>query len=864
MLTHVFPASQFCSFVMASKFSRGIFRIHLNGDQREIVKFAAKGHNLLITGQAGVGKSEVVKRIIATSNARGKNVGIICSSGISCQVYDRGTASTVHSFYGLMTADLPWRQVLERSIANSLVCDRVRAIDVIIWDEASMSSRRLFELVNCLHHKLAADQVHRTFPFAGKQLILVGEFLQLQPVPNIFDEGCYMFESPLFDLAISHRFALTKVMRQSENDKLLLNALSEIRLGQCSKDSEEYICSLKRNLPANLAQSATHIFFRKIPVALMNRKELDRLPGELFTFNASFENDNSSSMSWPGVEVLQVKRGCKVMLVWNLSEDLKNGSVGVFTGVKGDDLLVSFEGVGEVEISRQTWIKRNRTGHKMGSVKQFPLVLAYAVTCHKSQGLTLPSAIVHCSREYVSGLIYVAVSRVKSSEHIQILDFSPRQLLKPQRKAVDICTSIHLEAPVASLSCCRNNNIDPDIFLSVRDRYQDREEEDDPFSFPQDLLDGNARASFEDDEVAIPMNLTEVYRQLLTHESIRATPSDEVMMRLLDILSSKKSMNVVSTFREEKNKAIDCLLSESSLEKVKCFLKIVWFHSFLMVESHLVENPDEIVFKIGRQGFFEVRSSLHEFFNSIEFSRYVCALFDITEMQPPQKAVAVELGNSVHWEFMEGLASVMNQQRQEEAIRFDVDEMSGVGRSKVRHVGGWAVRKVLTRSRKYIQKNLFTKCSSTLATVENQQIACHLLEENVIRPYSELEETSMFPETLQVTEGRQYRERGLLHISDQAYIFFMELEKRRVELLNFHILKRAREEMVEMALVELKADQELKMSWLQCFENEDICEHKVINRLLYHFKITIKVTVWLDRSFFKACTARVLQTPINV
>lgn len=361
------------------------------------------------------------------------------------------------------------------------------------------------------------------------------------------------------------------------------------------------------------------------------------------------------------------------MLVWNLSEDLKNGSMCVFSGVKGDDLLVSFEGVGEVEISRQTWIKRNRTGHKMGSVKQFPLVLAYAVTCHKSQGLTLPSAIGHCSREYVSGLIYVAVSRVKSSEHIQILDFSPRQLLKSQRRAVDICTSKHLKAPVASLSCCRNKNINPDIFLSVKDRYQDREE-DDPFSFPQELLDGHARASFEDDKVAIPMDLTEVYRQLLTHESILATPSEEVMMRLLDILSSKKSMNVVSTLREEKNNAIDCLLSESSLEKVKCFLKIVWFHSFLMVERHLVKNPDEIVFKIGRQGFFEVRSSLHEFFNSIEFSRYVCALFDVTQMQPPQKAVAVELANSVHWEFMEGLASVVNQERQEEAIRFDVDE----------------------------------------------------------------------------------------------------------------------------------------------------------------------------------------------
>ena len=70
---------------------------------------------------------------------------------------------------------------------------------------------------------------------------------------------------------------------------------------------------------------------------------------------------------------------------------------------------------------------------------------------------------------------------------------------------------------------------------------------------------------------------------------------------------------------------------------------------------------------------------------------------------------------------------------------FDVDQMSAVGRSKVRHVGGWAVRKVLNRSRKYIQRNVFTKCSSTLARVETQQMACELIAETVIRPHSELE-----------------------------------------------------------------------------------------------------------------------------
>ena len=156
------------------------------------------------------------------------------------------------------------------------------------------------------------------------------------------------------------------------------------------------------------------------------------------------------------------------MLVWSLSAKLKNGSVGVFTGVQGDHLLVFCEGVGVVEISQQTWIKRNLTRQKMKGVTQFPLVLAYAVTCQKSQGLTLASAIVHCSREYVSRLIYVAISRIRSPEHIQILDFSPQQLLRPQKRAVEICSSQHLDAPVEDMSCCRNTNINSNILHSVK------------------------------------------------------------------------------------------------------------------------------------------------------------------------------------------------------------------------------------------------------------------------------------------------------------------------------------------------------------------------------------------------------------
>ncbi|XP_022779512.1 ATP-dependent DNA helicase PIF1-like [Stylophora pistillata] len=429
--------------------------VKLNVDQSKIVDFAFKGHNLLITGQAGVGKSEVVKAFIGKAKRAGE-----------------------------------------------IVRDRVKDLDIIVCDEASMSSQRIFELVNFLHHELANGDC-KNFPFTGKQMLLIGEFLQLQPVPNIFDEGRFMFYSPLFDFAISHRFRLTKVIRQ-QNPQFLA-ALAEIREGACSIATKQYLASLQRQLPWELQRTATQIYFKKVPVQLANRRQLDAIPGELFIFHADYENDKSRSMSWPGAPVLQLKPGCKVMLVWNKSDYLRNGTLGTFTGVSGNGKLLLNFGEGLVELGRETWIKQDRNGQMVGSVSQFLVVLAYAVTCHKSQGLTLSSAVVFCSREYVPGLIYVAISRVKSPEHIRIVNFNRLQLLKPVKKALEICSSAHLCSPAMDLSCCRNKPFQQDDLLSVRDRYQEIDQEnEEPFQFPCDMLDGPVKACFEDD-VATPV-----------------------------------------------------------------------------------------------------------------------------------------------------------------------------------------------------------------------------------------------------------------------------------------------------------------------------------------------------------------------
>ena len=137
------------------------------------------------------------------------------------------------------------------------------------------------------------------------------------------------------------------------------------------------------------------------------------------------------------------------------------------------------------------------------------------------------------------------------------------------------------------------------------------------------------------------------------------------------------------------------------------------------------------------------------------------------------------------------------------------------------------MRKVLNHARKSMQKNVYTSSRATLASVEEKQRMCELLEKTIIQPYAKLEESTRYKEMLEVTEGRQYRERGLLHISDAAYLFFLELEKR-VQLLNLQVLNQERENMVETALTTLPGDEELKASWLSCFEGVDISRNKVM------------------------------------
>lgn len=207
------------------------------------------------------------------------------------------------------TAELPGEMVVERTIAKEHIVQRIKSADTIIWDECEMSSKRTLELVNQVHH-LVASKGDNLKPFGGKQLILVGDFLQLKPVPNLFDGGLFMFESEIFVTAIPHCFELTRAMRQDQASARFLNALQELRMGDCTQATEGYCKSLNRPIHGD----PVHIYFRKLSVELHNLNALQSMPGQLLTIDCKDEN-NTEGISCPAPQTLQLKYGAKVMLV---------------------------------------------------------------------------------------------------------------------------------------------------------------------------------------------------------------------------------------------------------------------------------------------------------------------------------------------------------------------------------------------------------------------------------------------------------------------------------------------------------------------------------------------------------------------
>ena len=160
---------------------------------------------------------------------------------------------------------------------------------------------------------------------------------------------------------MAHRFELKKFMRQNQEEQEFLECQGDLRLGKCTKKTEEFITSLERPLPEDLKEEAMHMFFRGVPSQVFNRERLNSIVTDEHRYEATDKGD-TKDFSYPAEYHLRLKPGCKVMLIWSKSDKFKNGTAGKYVGKEGDTLVVEFKDAGKVKLGKDVWEKRGRHG----------------------------------------------------------------------------------------------------------------------------------------------------------------------------------------------------------------------------------------------------------------------------------------------------------------------------------------------------------------------------------------------------------------------------------------------------------------------------------------------------------------------
>jgi len=382
---------------------------------------------IFVTGKAGTGKSTLIRFL----TSKIKRSAVVAPTAIAA--INVG-GSTIHSFFGIPPEPV---NPDESFSPRKHMIPVIENLDALIIDEVSMVQPYL---VDCISNSLI--KVRRdSSAFGGVPIIFVGDILQLPPVVDDKEVGVYVthrYESPYFYSAEVFRkidvlpIELTKVFRQK--DSKFIEALDRIRTNQSHiEESVELINRTCYREKQENGEKSLYLVPTNAAARSINTGRLDQLKGKLVKYDATIAGDiNADKYRFPAPDRLQLKEGARVIFLKNNKPLWLNGTLGEVISLKREYVQVKILESGNiVSVSRETWKKlRYRYNYEerriekevIGSFTQFPLSLGWAITIHKSQGMTLDSVCIDLGEggAFCSGQTYVALSRCRTLEGISL------------------------------------------------------------------------------------------------------------------------------------------------------------------------------------------------------------------------------------------------------------------------------------------------------------------------------------------------------------------------------------------------------------------------------------------------------------
>lgn len=419
--------------------------LELSAEQIKALEDCDKGLNVFISGPGGTGKSLLID-ILNQRYSSVRKLSICALTGVAAELLGC-KAKTIHSWSGITSQKNETSVTIDYVLKSKMSMKRWRQTDILIVDEVSMMSKKYFELLDAVGKKIRNNDK----PFGGIQLIFLGDFYQLPPVGDDcdIDTGRFCFESDLWNTTFQSTILLTKIFRQS--DKLFMKVLKQIRMGGISENSfqtlQKRCLKMGNKLVIDKNVKPTIISPLKYEVNRINEMNMSKLEGESFTFQSRIcksedfnEKTHPRILQWEikhlekrmnAENELTMKIGSRVMCVVNLdmcgSQQIVNGSQGVVENMIEGIPVVRFKNGVVKLMDYHSWESEDIPGL---SIQQIPLILSWAITIHKSQGVTLDSAVIDVGRNiFEYGQTYVALSRVKSLEGLYLTSFNANKIM---------------------------------------------------------------------------------------------------------------------------------------------------------------------------------------------------------------------------------------------------------------------------------------------------------------------------------------------------------------------------------------------------------------------------------------------------